>query len=168
MITAFTSICLLFDSLSTSHPRVGNSSVVHVFFLENIRHNIKAKKFFFFVEAESSLFCFCKIALESDLSGLSNVFMPSCCSSSQGLGTGIFLFSKISVISLLQPSLFSVWRRVRILASRKRRRKGNSVVSDETVMYDYESSATLSIDRLHYNLQTRSLVREGAPRWRTK
>jgi hypothetical protein len=48
-----------------------------------------------------------------------------------------------------------------IPASSKRRRKGNLVVSDETVMYGYESSATLTTDRLHYKLQTRSLVREG-------
>jgi hypothetical protein len=34
-------------------------------------------------------------------------------------------------------------------------------VSDETVMYGYESSATLTTDRLHYKLQTRPLVREG-------
>jgi hypothetical protein len=32
-------------------------------------------------------------------------------------------------------------------ASRKRRRNGNPVVSDETVMYGYESSATLTTDR---------------------
>jgi hypothetical protein len=38
------------------------------------------------------------------------------------------------------------------------------VISDETVMYDYESSATLTTDRLHYKLQTRPLVREGAPK----
>jgi hypothetical protein len=59
-----------------------------------------------------------------------------------------------------------VCRRVRILptvipASRKRRRKGNPVVSDETVRYGYESSATLTTDRLHYKLQTSPLVREG-------
>jgi hypothetical protein len=30
-------------------------------------------------------------------------------------------------------------------------------------MYGYESSATLTTDRLHYKLQTRPLVREGAP-----
>jgi hypothetical protein len=30
-------------------------------------------------------------------------------------------------------------------------------------MYGYESSATLSTDRLNYKLQTRPLVREGAP-----
>jgi hypothetical protein len=40
-----------------------------------------------------------------------------------------------------------------------RRRKGNPVVSDETMMYGYESSATLTTDRLHYKLQTRPLVR---------
>jgi hypothetical protein len=50
-----------------------------------------------------------------------------------------------------------------IPASRKSRRKGNPVVSDETVMYDYESSATLTTDRLHYKLKTRPFVREGAP-----
>jgi hypothetical protein len=55
-----------------------------------------------------------------------------------------------------------------ILASRKRRRKGNPVVSDETVMYGYESSATLTTDRLHYKLQSRPLVREGAPSRRAK
>jgi hypothetical protein len=45
-----------------------------------------------------------------------------------------------------------------IPASRKRRRKGNPVVSDETVMYGYKSSATLTTDRLHYKLQTHPLV----------
>jgi hypothetical protein len=53
-----------------------------------------------------------------------------------------------------------------IPASRKRRWKGNPVVSDETVMY--ESSATPTTDRLHYKLQTRPLVREGAPRRKAK
>jgi hypothetical protein len=53
-----------------------------------------------------------------------------------------------------------------ILANRKRRWKGNPVVSDETVMYGYESSATLTTDRLHYKLQTRTLVKEGAPKQR--
>jgi hypothetical protein len=47
-----------------------------------------------------------------------------------------------------------------IPACRKRRRKGNPVVTDETVIYGYESSATLTTDRLHYKLQTRLLVRE--------
>jgi hypothetical protein len=46
-------------------------------------------------------------------------------------------------------------------ASRKRRRKGNPVVSGEAVMYGYESSATLTTDRLYYKIQTRPLVREG-------
>jgi hypothetical protein len=55
-----------------------------------------------------------------------------------------------------------------IPASRKRRREGNPVVSGETVMYGYESSATLTTDRSHYKLQTRPLVREGAPRRRAK
>jgi hypothetical protein len=36
-----------------------------------------------------------------------------------------------------------------IPASRKRRRKGNPVVSDESVMLGYEPSATLTTDRLH-------------------
>jgi hypothetical protein len=35
-------------------------------------------------------------------------------------------------------------------------------------MYGYESSATLTTDRLHYKLQTRPLVREGALRRRAK
>jgi hypothetical protein len=48
-----------------------------------------------------------------------------------------------------------------IHASPKRRRKGNSVVSYETVMYGYESSATLTTDTLHYTLQKSPLVREG-------
>jgi hypothetical protein len=56
----------------------------------------------------------------------------------------------------------------RSLASYKRLHKGNPVVSDETVMYGYESSATLTTDRLHYKLQTHPLVREGTPRWRAK
>jgi hypothetical protein len=55
-----------------------------------------------------------------------------------------------------------------IPASRKRRRKGNLVVSEETVMYGYESSATQTTDRLYYKLHTRPLVREGAPRRRSK
>jgi hypothetical protein len=55
-----------------------------------------------------------------------------------------------------------------IPASRKRRRKGNPVVSDETVIYDYESSATLTTGRLHYKLQTRPLFRECASRRRAK
>jgi hypothetical protein len=50
-----------------------------------------------------------------------------------------------------------------MLASRKRRRKGNPVVSDETVLYGYGPSVTLAIDRMHYKLHTRPLVREGAP-----
>jgi hypothetical protein len=41
-----------------------------------------------------------------------------------------------------------------IPVSRKGRQKGNLVVSDETVMYGYESSETLTTDRLHYKLQT--------------
>jgi hypothetical protein len=53
-----------------------------------------------------------------------------------------------------------------IPASRKRRRKGNPLVSDETVIYGYESSATLTTDRLRYNSQTCPVVREGAPRRR--
>jgi hypothetical protein len=52
--------------------------------------------------------------------------------------------------------------------SRKRRRKGNPEVSDQTVMYGYESSVTLTNDNWHYKLQTRPLVREGAPRRRAK
>jgi hypothetical protein len=48
-----------------------------------------------------------------------------------------------------------------IPASRNRRRKGNPVVSDETVIYGYESSATLTTDRLDYKLHTRPLIREG-------
>jgi hypothetical protein len=51
----------------------------------------------------------------------------------------------------------------KIPASRKRWRKGNPVVSDETVMYGYESSATLTTDRLHYKLQTRPFVRINKP-----
>jgi hypothetical protein len=35
-------------------------------------------------------------------------------------------------------------------------------------MCGYQSSATLTTDRLRYKLQTRPLVREGAPRRRTK
>jgi hypothetical protein len=42
-----------------------------------------------------------------------------------------------------------------IPASCKRRQNGNPVVSDETVMYGYDSSATLTTDRLRYKLQTR-------------
>jgi hypothetical protein len=51
-----------------------------------------------------------------------------------------------------------------IPASHKKPRKGNPVVSGETVMYGHESSATLTTDRLHYKLQIRPLVGEGAPR----
>jgi hypothetical protein len=35
-------------------------------------------------------------------------------------------------------------------------------------MYGYESSATLTTNRVHYKLQTRPLVREGDPRLRAK
>jgi hypothetical protein len=48
------------------------------------------------------------------------------------------------------------------------RRKGNPIVSGETVMYGYESSATLTTDRLRYKLQARPLVGEGAPRQRAR
>jgi hypothetical protein len=41
-----------------------------------------------------------------------------------------------------------------IPARSKRRRKGNPVVSDEMIMFGYESSATLTTYRLHYKLQT--------------
>jgi hypothetical protein len=46
--------------------------------------------------------------------------------------------------------------------------KGTELVSDETVMHGYESSATLTTDGLHYKLQTSTLVRECAPRGRAK
>jgi hypothetical protein len=55
-----------------------------------------------------------------------------------------------------------------IPGSHKRRQKGNSLVSDERVIYGYESSATRTTDRLHYKLQTRPFAREGAPRRRAK
>jgi hypothetical protein len=55
-----------------------------------------------------------------------------------------------------------------IPASRKRLRKGNPVVSDETVMFANEFFTTLTTERLHYKLQTRPLVREGASRQRAK
>jgi hypothetical protein len=55
-----------------------------------------------------------------------------------------------------------------ISASRKRRRKGNLVVSDEIKMYGNESSVTLTTDRLQYKLQTLPLVREGAEKRRAK
>jgi hypothetical protein len=42
----------------------------------------------------------------------------------------------------------------------------NPVVSEETVVYGYESASTLTTDR--YKLQTRSLVREGAPKTKSK
>jgi hypothetical protein len=74
--------------------------------------------------------------------------------------------------------LWIIYRRVMVEAgknassiiplSRKRRRKGNPLVSDERVMYGYESSATLTTNRLHYKLQIRPLVREDAPRRRAK
>jgi hypothetical protein len=35
-------------------------------------------------------------------------------------------------------------------------------------MYGYDSSATLTTGKFHYKLQTRPLVREGAPRRRAK
>jgi hypothetical protein len=55
-----------------------------------------------------------------------------------------------------------------IPASCKRRQKGNPVVSDETEMCGYESSAILTTDILHYKLQTHPLIREGAPKRRVK
>jgi hypothetical protein len=45
--------------------------------------------------------------------------------------------------------------------SHKRRRKANPVVSDEAVMYGYESSTTLTTVKLHYKLQTCPVVRES-------
>jgi hypothetical protein len=51
-----------------------------------------------------------------------------------------------------------------ILVSHKRQRKGNPVVSDETIIHGYEPSTTLTTDWLHYKLQTRPVVRGGAPR----
>jgi hypothetical protein len=48
-----------------------------------------------------------------------------------------------------------------IPASRKRRRKGNPEISNEIVMYCYESSATLTTEILYYKLQTRPFVRES-------
>jgi hypothetical protein len=44
--------------------------------------------------------------------------------------------------------------------------EGNLVASDETEMYGYESSATLTTGRLHYKLQTHPIVREGAQKRR--
>jgi hypothetical protein len=44
----------------------------------------------------------------------------------------------------------------------------SSAVSNETVMYGYESSAALTTDRLQYKLQTRPLVREDASKQRAK
>jgi hypothetical protein len=54
-----------------------------------------------------------------------------------------------------------------IPASRKKRRKGNPVVSDETVMYGYESSATLTTDRLHYKYRP-VLSSKGRPKTKSK
>jgi hypothetical protein len=54
-----------------------------------------------------------------------------------------------------------------IPASRKRRWKGNPVVWDKTVIYGYESSATLTTDWLHYKLQTCPLIR-GHPKMKSK
>jgi hypothetical protein len=49
----------------------------------------------------------------------------------------------------------AVWNTFTIIpVSRKRRQNGNLVLSDETAIYGYESSATLATDRLHYELQT--------------
>jgi hypothetical protein len=74
------------------------------------------------------------------------------------------LVYKYKVINTLYPPVETGKNTFTIISvSRKRRRKGNPVVSDETVMYGYESPATLNIDRLHYKLQTRPLVRKGAP-----
>jgi hypothetical protein len=75
--------------------------------------------------------------------------------------------------SCFQPSCHTIYLKAQgkntstvIPASCNRRRKGNPVVSDEAVMYGYKSPATLTTDRLHYKLQIRPLVREGAPRRR--
>jgi hypothetical protein len=67
----------------------------------------------------------------------------------------------------LQCIIFHLWIAGKnistvIPASRKRRRKGNPVVSGETVMNGYEPSSSLTTDRLHYKLHTLSLVRKGA------
>jgi hypothetical protein len=55
-----------------------------------------------------------------------------------------------------------------IPVSHKRPLNENPPISDEIVMYGYESSVTLTTGRLHHKLQTRPLVREGAPRRRAK
>jgi hypothetical protein len=57
-----------------------------------------------------------------------------------------------------------------IPANRKRLQKGNLVVSDEIVIYGYESSATLTTDRFNYKLQTRppSSRQRGRPKAKSK
>jgi hypothetical protein len=68
---------------------------------------------------------------------------------------------------------YLVWRWVKILSLSSLRvvrgdGKGTQVFSDETVVYGYEFSVTLTTDRLHYKLYTHPLVRAGAPRRRAK
>jgi hypothetical protein len=86
----------------------------------------------------------------------------------------IFIMHFSFCLPLMSPILRHLWRcklyntSIVIPASHKRQCKANPVVSDETVMYGYESSVTLTTDRLHYKLQIHPLIREGAPRWTAK
>jgi hypothetical protein len=68
------------------------------------------------------------------------------------------------------PQGHSIPRHIDLTVSRKvnstSTSKGDPVVSDEKVVYGYESSITLATDRFHYKLQTSPLIREGAPRRR--
>jgi hypothetical protein len=67
--------------------------------------------------------------------------------------TNIFLNKFLKYTSILYPRVEAGKNTSTVIpASRKRRRKGNPVVSEETVMYGYESSATLTTGRLHYKL----------------
>jgi hypothetical protein len=67
-----------------------------------------------------------------------------------------------------QVEYYSAWRSRSPTSAELQAQLVNQVVSDETVMYGYESYATLTTYRLHYKLQTRPLVRKGAPRGRGK
>jgi hypothetical protein len=109
----------------------------------------------------------CWIELSKDVSAATNICWRRCflC----GPCPSLWKYTVLTKRDRRHPSVGAGKNTSKVIpASRKRRRKGNPVVSDETVMYGYESSTILTTDRLHYKLQTRPLVTGGAPRRRAK
>jgi hypothetical protein len=81
---------------------------------------------------------------------------------------GTFLYRSVTM-DMLQPRMEAGKNTSTVIpASRKRWRKGNSVVSDETVMYGYEFSMILTTDRLHYKLTDPSSHQRRCPKMKSK